>query len=124
MKHILVPADAQLFASMVGKYKSDNERIFFEKMSYKQEYVLTISNDLILWEGDNEDRLYLVRCEYEEYILGCAASKEEVHTMSLYDALQTNLKKAGLLEKNITLWDWLRSRDYQGVDYEHNYDCL
>lgn len=56
----LVREDAELFEYMKTHYQSDNEREFFEKLRYKQENVLTVSNDLILSERNNEDRLYVV----------------------------------------------------------------
>ena len=100
------------------------KREFFEKIRYKQEYVLTSSHDLILSEQNNEDRLYIVRCEYEEYIVGQEFIAEEQHVMCLYDALNLNLKKTGLLDKDINLFEWLRQRDYAGVEYDHNYDDI
>lgn len=120
----LVKEDAELFDYMKNHYQSDNEREFFEKIRYKQEYVLTSSHDLILSEQNNEDRLYIVRCEYEEYIVGQEFIAEEQHVMCLYDALNLNLKKTGLLDKDITLFEWLRQRDYAGVEYGHNYDDI
>lgn len=122
--HKLIPVDQKLFDSMVNKYQSLNEKTFFEEMKHKQEHEFTVSNDLILWEGDNEDRLYIVRCEYEEYILGCESKPIERHYMTLHDALFANLKNEGLLQADITLFDWLRQRDYKGIQYNHNYDNL
>lgn len=39
-KNQLWPEDIALFDSMVGHYQSDNEREFFEKQRYKEEYVV------------------------------------------------------------------------------------
>lgn len=75
-------------------------------------------------ELNNEDRLYIVRCEYEEYIVGQEFIAEEQHVMCLYDALNLNLKKTGLVDKDITLFEWLRQRDYAGIEYDHNYDDI
>lgn len=123
-KNKLWPEDVALFDSMVGHYQSDNEREFFEKLRYKQENVFTVSHDLILDEDNNEDGLYIVRCEYEEYIVGQEKVIEEQHVMFLSEALQLNLKEVGLLDRDITLFDWLRERDYKGVEYDHNYDDM
>lgn len=124
MKHRLALKDKALFESMVGHYQSDNEREFFENLRFKQENVFTVSHDLILHEDNNEDGLYIVRCEYEEYIVGHEKVIEEQHVMFLAEALQLNLKEAGLLDRDITLFDWLRERDYKGVEYDHNYDDI
>lgn len=123
-KHKLVSEDKALFNSMVGHYQSDNEREFFEKLQYKQEYVFTVSHDLILHEDNNEDGIYIVRCEYEEYIVGQEDVIEEQHVMFLAEALRLNLKEVGLLDRDITLLGWLRERDYKGVEYDHNYDDM
>lgn len=123
-KHKLVSEDKALFESMIRHYQSDNEREFFEKLKYKQENVFTVSHDLILHEDNNEDGIYIVRCEYEEYIVGQEDVIEEQHVMYLAEALRLNLKEVGLLDRDITLFDWLRKRDYKGVEYDHNYDDM
>ena len=69
-KNKLWDADERLFASLEGKYQSDNEAMFFRNIKFKQEYEPTLSNDLIISESDNEDEIYLVRVEYDEYLVG------------------------------------------------------
>ncbi len=120
----LVKEDAELFEFMKSHYQSENEKEFFERLRYKQEYVLTVANDLILSERNNDDGLYIVRCIFEEYIVGQEDVTEEQHVMCLYDALNLNLKATGLLDRDITLFQWLRERDYAGVEYDHNYDDI
>lgn len=121
----LWPEDKALFKSMEGNYQSDNEREFFEKQRYKQECVMTSSNDLLLHEDNNQDRIYIVRCWYEEYVVGGLLYKQgEEHFMNLSEALNANLREIGVLDRDITLLQWLRERDYKGVEYDHNYDDL
>ena len=120
----LIKEDKALFEYMETHYQSANEREFFEKLRYKEENVLTVANDLILSEKNNEDRLYIVRCIFEEYIVGKEGCIEELHVMCLDDALKLNLKEGGFLDKDITLFQWLRARDYAGVEYDHNYDDI
>ncbi len=120
--HKLNQKDAALFRKMAMQYESEEEREFFEQLQFKEEHVLTVSHDLILHEDNNEDGIYIVRCEYEEYIVGQEDIREEQHVMCLAEALSLNLKEVGLLERNITLLDWLRGRNYKGVEYNHNYD--
>lgn len=123
-KQRLNKKDSELFNWMESHYHSANEQEFFEKLRFKQENVLTVSHDLIMSENNNEDGLYLVRCEYEEYIVGQEHVIEEQHVMCLSEAMEINLKKAGLLDKDITLLEWLRQRDFRGVEYNHNYDDM
>lgn len=119
--------DEELFSSMEGHYISSNEKVFFEKMKYKMEYEIASSNDLIMFEEDNEDHIYIVRCVYEEIIVGHGIKDnydEEFHVMTLAEALNANLKNLGFLERDITLLEWLRERDYEGVRYNHNYALM
>lgn len=91
-------------------------------MKFKQEYEPTLSNDLIVSESDNDDKIYLVRVEYDEYLVGKAGNEElEVHVMNLSEALSVDLSVVGLNRK-LTLLEWLKQRDYVGVMYDHNYD--
>lgn len=126
-KNVLVKEDAELFSAMIGKYVSENEKEFFEKQKYKQENVFTFANDLVMWELDNEDHIYITRCQFEEYIVGHGVEghyDEEFHTMCLADALNVNLKELGFIDRDLTLLQWLRERDYKGIQYNHNYDDL
>lgn len=123
----LWPEDYELFATMEGHYVSENEKTFFEKMRYKMEYEIAPSNDLIMFELDNDDRIYIVRCIYDEIIVGHGVEghyDHEYHVMNLTEALTANLKKLGYLDRDITLHEWLRERDYKGVRYNHNYMWL
>lgn len=127
VKHKLLDEDAALFASMVGHYQSVNEENFFKNMQYKQEFEVTALNDLIVSEYENDDEIYIVRLYYEEYVVGHGIDSDganEIHTMSLSDALALNLKELGFIERDLTLWEWLRDSDYAVVDYERNYDIL
>ena len=122
--HRISKADEELFAKMNRQYRSDEEREFFENLRRKEETEFTVSNDLILNEDNNSDGIYIVRCEYEEYIVGQEHCTEEVHLMNLAEALAINLKDTGLLNISITLFEWLRRRNYKGVEYNHNYDKI
>lgn len=126
-KHKLWDKDAALFSSMKGKYQSVNEENFFKNMQYKQEYEPTALNDLIVSEYENKDEIYIVRMYNEEYVVGHGIDSngaQEEHVMCLSDALALNLKALGYLERDITLWEWLRECDYSVVNYERNYDLL
>ena len=119
--------DEELFASMKGHYTSDNEKVFFEKIRYKMEYEDAPSNDLIMSEEDNDDHIYIVRCYYEEFIVGHGKKDnydEEFHVMTLAEALIANLMQLGFLSRDITLLDWLRERDYKGIRYNHHYALM
>ena len=42
--------------------------------------------------------------------------------MCLSDALSLNLKDLGFIDRDLTLYQWLRERDYDVVNYERNFD--
>ncbi len=118
----LWPEDKDLFSRMKDHYVSDNEKKFFEVQENKEKHIMTVSNDLVMSEHSNEDHLYIVRCWFDEYIVGSDTGEE--HFMNLSEALNANLKELGILDKDVTLFQWLRLRDYQGVEYEYNFDDL
>ena len=126
-KSNLFKEDIELFDRMNGNYISENEKIFFETQKYKQEYAPTGMNDLVLHETSNPDHIYIVRVGFSEYIVGHGINgkyDEELHTMCLSEALEANLGQLGFINRDISLLDWLRERDYEGVEYDCNYDKI
>lgn len=126
-KNKLWDADARLFESMKGNYRSANEENFFKNMQYKQEYECSALNDLLVSEYENADEIYIIREVYDEYVVGRGIGTNgayEEHVMCLSEALHLNLKDIGCADKDMTLWDWLRECDYTVVNYERNYDMI
>ena len=108
---------------MAKSYTSDSERLFFETLKYRQQYVFTFANDLLLSEHDNEDGLFIVRHYWDEFEVGNAHTEAEpFYAMYLEEALEANLLEKGLLDKDITLLEWLRGRDYACIRYDGNFD--
>ena len=110
--------DIQLFASKEGHYQTEEERIFFETLKYKEEYELATMNELLLIEEDNEDNLYFIRIYADEYEVGLGATKE--HFQSLADALQLKLSEIGMPASDCTFGQWLQQRNYKGIHYDRN----
>lgn len=124
-KNTLTKEDVLLFKNMENNYISVNEENFFKNMKYKQEYEATALNDLLVSEYENEDEIYIVRECYEEYVIGKGIGTDgafEEHVMTLSEALAINLKDAGLIDRDISLFDWLRESDYKYVNYNRNHD--
>ena len=115
--------DLALFARMKGNYQSENEETFFRNIEYKQQNEPTVCNELLVSELDNEDEIYLVRVEYEEYLVGHGfdEQQEEEHVMNLSEALAVNLKTLGF-SRDITLGQWLKECDYKFVRYTRDYE--
>ncbi len=118
--HLLSQEDILLFRTMAEHYQSENERIFFETMKYKEEYELAFMNDLLLTEDDNEDKLFFIRIYADEYEVGLGPAKK--HFQSLADALNMSLSEIGFSTNCENFGEWLRQRDYNGINYDRNSD--
>lgn len=119
--------DAKLFQEMDNHYISEKEQNFFEKIREKMLTELAPCKDLIISEMQNDDKVYLLRDQYDEFIIGQGTGedrKAEIHTMKLIDVLNVNMKEAGFLSENITFWEWLRRMDYSTAMFNHNYAYL
>lgn len=126
-ENILDPEDERLFILMKEKYISSEEKEFFERMHVKMLSELAASGELIVSEKQNPDGIYFLREQYDEFIVGqghWGEEPEELHTMNLSDALNANLKEYGFMDTSMTLLEWLRNRNYQGVMYDHNYNYM
>ena len=114
--------DAKLFEQMKGQYQSEEERIFFETMRYKEQDEPAYSNEDLILEDENEDLVYIVRCSEHEYEFGSGelGHQTKFYVDSLYDMLNTNLADVGVTSMQGTMLDWLRARNYKGVRYDRN----
>lgn len=122
--HNLWDADTKLFEAMRGNYQSANEKKFFEYLFDVEQWDFSMSGDLLLHEDDNEDQLYIMRVNFDEYEVGKNSPNvpENRHVQGLANALALNMKKCGFSDENITLFQWLKKRDYKGVRYDQNRD--
>lgn len=128
-KKNFVPAeDLILFAKMLREAISDNERSFFENLSIDESTVPTICGQLYIHENDNDEGLFLIRRNGHEYELDNATVPEGVEAGGYYDSLSevlsVYLDEIHICDEHITLLEWLRSRDYACVRYNHNFDAV
>lgn len=132
----LWPEDIKMFEEMKGRYVSNEERLFFEKMKLKMEYECAPSGDDIMLGDNNEDNIYITRLDPYEFVISRYVDKNDsetacdgtsdynnrkiikYHTKNLSDALNHNLKD--LIGRDISLLEWLRERNYKGVEYNGN----
>lgn len=119
----LWPEDLQLFVKMKDNYTTENEKTFFENLFIKMQTECAPCREALLIESENEDHIYFLRDGYDEFILGSSDYKKNtfvLHAMKLKDVLDANLKVLGLIESDMTLFQWLRNRDYKGIVYNRN----
>lgn len=119
--------DVELFDRMRAYALSESERIFFEKMLYKEINELPVMVfDLIMDPKDNEDELFIVKRYSSEYEIGIKDKAQsgynrlDVVPLSLNEALSCDLYE--LIGRHISLHQWLRDRDYRGVNYEYQWE--
>jgi hypothetical protein len=114
-----------MFNAMEGNYISVEEENFFRNLRFKQESEITLANDLLLSEYDNPEKIYIVREIYDEYVVGVEGLEElEIHVMNLHEALAIKLEDIGIIGTSLTLFEWLRRRNYHGIKYNRNYDYM
>lgn len=123
----LWPQDEALFSKIEKEKVSASEEHFFQEMQKKMLDENAPWPETLVWEHDNQDHLYLLRQGYDEFMLGKGTSREEwqhseIHTMNLFEVLFTNLKEVNLLDRDITLLQWLREHDFSCVRYNHEND--
>lgn len=134
--YMLCQEDVNLFEKMKSCYISEEERSFFEKMKLKIEYECAPSGDTLMRGVDNDDELYISRLDPDEFVMGKYTGEVEhvpahgiweehdfhhyveYHAMNLAEALAHNLKD--IIGRDVTLLDWLRERNYRGIEYNGN----
>lgn len=120
----LWPQDKALFSKVEKENLPESEKLFFQEMKKKMLDENAPWPETLVWEHDNQDRLYLLRQGYDEFMLGKGTSREEwqgseIHAMNLSDVLSINLKKAKLIDRDMTLLQWLEENDFSCVRYDH-----
>lgn len=113
------------FDAAIKNAVSDKEREFFEKLRYKVLHETAFSNDILMYDSDNEDGLYLYRVGTDDFMIGKWLSQPQKSVgghefAGLFEALAENLYP--WLGRDITLLQWLRERDYKGIRYDANND--
>lgn len=121
----LSAADKSLFVQMRHSYQSDSERKFFEIMKRKEQYESAFSNELLVYEKENDDRLYILRKYYDTYVVGYCQPNgriEEYECETLSALLFLQLDKCVGFPYVMSVLQWLRKFDYSFVKYNRNYD--
>ena len=113
------------FDAAIQNAVSDKEREFFERLRYKILHETAASNDVLMHENDNEDGLYILRVGTDDIMIGRNMEKPDeksspVEISGLFGALEEDINE--YVGRHVTLLDWLRERDYQGVRYDTNND--
>lgn len=125
IKFNISEADKCLFTEMRHAYQSDAEKKFFEKVKYKEQYESAFSNELLVYEKDNEDHIFIIRKYFDTYLVGYCNSEnsvDEYECETLSEMLRLQLDECVGFPYKISVWEWLRKYDYRIVKYNRNYD--
>lgn len=108
------------FEKAINHAVSDNERFFFENLRSKFLSEPAASNDILMHELNNEDGLYIIRVGTDDILIGKRLTDPNEQSVpqefaGLFLALQQDLYE--YLGRHLTLHQWLRDRDFEGVVY-------
>ncbi|MCQ2050688.1 MAG: hypothetical protein MJY74_00560 [Bacteroidaceae bacterium] len=115
--------DLSLFNNLTTNKMTVSEKTFFLNMKDKVFGEFAPSADLILDERSNPDNIFIVRYYYEEFKIGQGKkdnrNKNSIYSITLADALEADLFV--LINRHITLLEWLRNNNFCGVNYNGNF---
>jgi len=86
--------DKELYEEMQGHFLTAEEETFFDTIIYKELNEFAPSFDVTMLEDDNADSIYIVRCYYAEYKIGCGKEgrrDSSEYALSLKDALEVDM---------------------------------
>lgn len=116
--------DEALFERVRHMEVSPAERHFFEEMELREREAFTVQGDWLMHEEHNPDQIYLGRYDEAEYEMRGYAipyeQRERIYANSLDELLHSYMD--GVNGRHITVWDWLRERDFALINYEGNQD--
>jgi hypothetical protein len=115
------------FDAAINNAVSENEKEFFEKLRYKVLHETAFSNDVLMKDDENDDAIYIMRVGTDDIMVGhnlTVKGKEHecVELAGVCFAMSYDL--CDFLGYHITLQEWLRKRDYQGIRYDRNNDYM
>lgn len=114
--------DRIICTKIIESSRTPNEKEFFSKMLRKETEEIALSGDLIMSEHDNNMEIYILREIYDEFRVGVASPEsKEVFSEGICRLLSTPLRDIGL-DNDKTIGEWLREIDYNGINYNANYD--
>lgn len=116
--------DKNLYERMQGHFISDKEKEFFEEMICKELYDFPVSTfDVFVHENNNEEKIFIQKQYNSEYVIGRFNDEETYNLLEdvplpicLAELLVVDLFP--LLDRHITVLEWLREKNYKCVRYD------
>ncbi len=119
--------DKILFERIAKESASENEKHFFRIVEYREKHNQSTSGDMLLSCSKNPDGIGMMRYDYDMYMFlikkddGIIEEPWTADTLSVF--LDIDLS-AHIFDRTgcRTMFDYLRSIDYKGIDYEADGD--
>ena len=119
--------DRALFDRIAKESVSENEKHFFRVVEYREKHNQSMSGDVLLNYAKNPDGIGIMRYDYDMYMflidMGNGRVEEPWTASTLDSFLDIDLTKY-IYERTgcRTMFEYLRSTDYEGIDYEADND--
>ena len=119
--------DRALFDRIAKESVSENEKHFFRVVEYREKHNQSRSGDVLLNYAKNPDGIGIMRYDYDMYMflidIGNGRVEEPWTASTLDSFLDIDLTKY-IYERTgcRTMFEYLRSTDYEGIDYEADND--
>lgn len=119
--------DRALFDRIAKESVSENEKHFFRVVEYREKHNQSMSGDVLLNYAKNPDGIGIMRYDYDMYMflidIGNGRVEEPWTASTLDSFLDIDLTKY-IYERTgcLTMFEYLRSTDYEGIDYEADND--
>ena len=119
--------DKALFDRIAKESASENEKHFFRVVEYREKHNQSMSGDVLLNYAKNPDGIGIMRYDYDMYMflidIGNGRVEEPWTASTLDSFLDIDLTKY-IYERTgcRTMFEYLRSTDYEGIDYEADND--
>ena len=119
--------DRALFDRIAKESVSENEKHFFRVVEYREKHNQSMSGDVLLNYAKNPDGIGIMRYDYDMYMflidIGNGRVEEPWTASTLDSFLDIDLTKY-IYERTgcRTMFEYLRTIDYEGIDYEADND--
>lgn len=112
------------FKNAIKYALTDNEKEFFKKLRFKVLNEGAASYDVLMNDKDNDDGIYILRIS-DDFLIGRKDDngKDMVTILEipgLFYFLSEYMDQQ--INRHITILDWLRERDFSGINYDANND--
>lgn len=114
--------DKRLLANLDTCCVSEKEREFIGQMLDIEQHWITEVGASIILEDENEDGIYIMHYDATIYEIGNNDQSGIYQAFSLSELLNLYLDEHDILNKHITVLEWLRQRNYDNVTYDRTRD--